>query len=254
MIDPGKLIVKFFVSNVAAISGDQTVLLRHPDLPFVGSFFWNKLAPEGDPSYLPWSDYRVRVISTVLRTMRGFGHGGAIIVLPETCSAEALQGLGGYQCHEPSSVLSEALSLFNELRDKEDTKREEVNALEGYQDSLAQAVAALTCVDGATLLTRDLRIIGFGAKFEFDSAISARTMIQMQDPLDHEDYLKRIALEKAGGTRHQSAAQFVLKNHDAIAFVASQDGNVTAFVWEEWGDQKQYSSLAAYTHLELTMF
>jgi len=57
VIDPGKLIVKFRLSNVASISGDQTVLLRHPDLPFVGSFFWNKLAPEGEPS-LFWSKLR----------------------------------------------------------------------------------------------------------------------------------------------------------------------------------------------------
>ena len=54
--------------------------------------------------------------------------------------------------------------------------------------------------------------------------------------------------------RHQSAARFLQANHDAIAFVASQDGTVTAFVWEEWGDSDQYSSLVAYTRLELTMF
>jgi hypothetical protein len=38
------------------------------------------------------------------------------------------------------------------------------------------------------------------------------------------------------GMRHQSAARFVRSNHHALAFVASQDGVVTAFVWEQWGE------------------
>jgi hypothetical protein len=36
-----------------------------------------------------------------------------------------------------------------------------------------------------------------------------------------------------GGTRHQSAAQFVQDQHDAVALVASQDGRFTVFVWSE---------------------
>jgi DNA integrity scanning protein DisA with diadenylate cyclase activity len=34
-----------------------------------------------------------------------------------------------------------------------------------------------------------------------------------------------------GGTRHLSAAQFVHDQHDAIALVASQDGQFTVFAW-----------------------
>jgi hypothetical protein len=52
----------------------------------------------------------------------------------------------------------------------------------------------------------------------------------------------------------RSSAQFILENHDAVAFVVSQDGDVTAFVWEKWGENKQYASLVEYTHLDLTMF
>jgi hypothetical protein len=36
-----------------------------------------------------------------------------------------------------------------------------------------------------------------------------------------------------GGTRHQSAAQFVHDQHDALALVASQDGRFTIFAWSE---------------------
>jgi hypothetical protein len=36
-----------------------------------------------------------------------------------------------------------------------------------------------------------------------------------------------------GGTRHLSAAQFVYDQRDALALVASQDGQFTVFVWSE---------------------
>jgi hypothetical protein len=251
VIDPGKLIVKFFVSNVAAISGDQSLLLRAPVLPFTASLFWRKFAPDADAEYSPWSDPRVRVISAILKTMRGFGHGGTLVVLPEKSGLDAINKLESYDCAEPSQTLSEVLNGVNEAKDSKTT---DSSALESYQDFLAQAVAALTCVDGATLLTYDLKILGFGCMFNWSPANSPGIMVQVQDPLDHEDYMKTIALDRLGHSRHQSAAQFINEHRDAIAFVASQDGNVTAFVWEEWGDEKQYSSLVAYTRLELTMF
>ena len=37
--------------------------------------------------------------------------------------------------------------------------------------------------------------------------------------------------EELGGTRHQSAAQFVQDQREAVALVASQDGRFTIFEW-----------------------
>jgi hypothetical protein len=37
--------------------------------------------------------------------------------------------------------------------------------------------------------------------------------------------------EELGGTRHQSAAQFVQDQRDSVALVASQDGRFTIFEW-----------------------
>lgn len=36
-----------------------------------------------------------------------------------------------------------------------------------------------------------------------------------------------------GGTRHQSAARFVLDQRKSTAIVASQDGKVSLFVWDK---------------------
>lgn len=63
-----------------------------------------------------------------------------------------------------------------------------------------------------------------------------------------------MTLEKLGGTRHQSAARFVAEQKDAVAFVVSQDGDVTAFAWEETDDSERLSALYAYRRLELTLF
>jgi hypothetical protein len=41
---------------------------------------------------------------------------------------------------------------------------------------------------------------------------------------------------KLGGTRHLSAAQFVHDQHEAVALVASQDGQFTVFAWSPCED------------------
>jgi hypothetical protein len=245
VIDPGKLIVKFFYQNVAAISGDQTLLLRN-SMVFTASFFWRKFAQGGEVQYIPWRDQRIVAISHVLETMRNLGHGGTLVILKDKKQANAIQGIE-YESAQPSTALSNTHAR--------DSKPEEFVLFNNqpYRDNLARFVAALATVDGATLLTYDLEILGFGAMFEWNPADSPKTLICLLDPLDHDDYLKTISLDRLGHSRHQSAAQFVAKNHDALAFVVSQDGNITAFVWEELNDENPFSSLVAYSRLELTM-
>jgi hypothetical protein len=118
-------------------------------------------------------------------------------------------------------------------------------------ETLAENIAQLTAVDGATVVSNDLLLIGFGAmimenKLSFD-------VVEI-DPLDHQEYINRNPVEKVGNKRHQSAARFIYKQRDAIALVVSQDGNVTAFVWEEYDDKPHLSGLSAYRRLELTLF
>ena len=42
-----------------------------------------------------------------------------------------------------------------------------------------------------------------------------------------------------GGTRHLSAAQFALDQHDALALIASQDGRFTLFAWSPCAEMVQ---------------
>jgi hypothetical protein len=108
-------------------------------------------------------------------------------------------------------------------------------------------------VDGATIVNTSLDVIGFGAKTK-EGEQAARFDITEIDPLEHEGFVSTIPVEKFGGKRHQSAARFVYEQHDAIALVASQDGHVTALVWEEYGDNPRHNGVHAYRRLELTLF
>jgi hypothetical protein len=117
----------------------------------------------------------------------------------------------------------------------------------------ARALAQFTSVDGATLITYDLDVIGFGIKLQPALGSAEPSLIYQIDPLDHEEWLTPVTMERLGGTRHQSAVRFVADQKDAVAFVVSQDGNVTAFAWEEARDAGR-TALYAYRRLELTLF
>jgi len=259
VLDPGQLIIKFVMENVAAISGNEAVLIRDPYVIF--SPCWDKFAPQvSSDQYSPWSDRRIKVVLTALRTMRGFDHGGVLVVVPNDNSwSKSLNGAIPYEADKPCSVLGEIIKTLNDPAEGQKAESD-VRIYESYLDTLSHALARLTSVDGATLVTFNLDIVGFGAKFcvrsetTSYSSLDQSTLI-ISDPLDHDNHTQTINLDDCDwGMRHRSAAQFIVENHDDVAFVVSQDGNVTAFVWEEWGENKQYSSLVAYTHLDLTMF
>jgi hypothetical protein len=107
-----------------------------------------------------------------------------------------------------------------------------------WQDELAETVAAvagLTAVDGATLLTDQYDLLAFGAKISrargrpvVDQLVITEPIEGVQPEVVHPSGL--------GGTRHLSAAQFVQDQRNAIALVASQDGRFTVFAWSPCED------------------
>jgi hypothetical protein len=89
--------------------------------------------------------------------------------------------------------------------------------------------ASMAGVDGAIVMTRDLKLIGFGAKINVEQDSKAIVLVSKPDMPDPV----RLPLEDLGGTRHQSAARFVSANRDAVTIVVSQDGYVSVMHWEE---------------------
>ena len=102
-----------------------------------------------------------------------------------------------------------------------------------WQEELGRAVdavAGVTAVDGATLMTHDFAVLAFGAKIARRRGAAPVERVMVTEPIEGgaAEVVHPTAL---GGTRHLSAAQFVQDQRDATAFVASQDGRFTVFAW-----------------------
>ena len=102
-----------------------------------------------------------------------------------------------------------------------------------WQEDLRRAVdalAGLTAVDGATLITDRYDLIAFGAKITRRRGSLPVERVLLTEPV--EGSARSIVNPyQLGGTRHFSAAQFVFDQPDATALVASQDGRFTIFKW-----------------------
>ncbi|MEI6215612.1 MAG: putative sensor domain DACNV-containing protein [Desulfuromonadales bacterium] len=94
-----------------------------------------------------------------------------------------------------------------------------------------KAIAALSSVDGAIVLTQDLRVIGFGAKIAAESSVPAQVCMFRPEPGTQP--VLPTPLEHLGGTRHQSAARFAAANKDAVVIVISQDRHMSVVHWHE---------------------
>ena len=92
------------------------------------------------------------------------------------------------------------------------------------------AIAGLTAVDGATILTDQYELLGFGAKIARRKGSPQVEQVTMTEPIEGGS-AAIVHPTQLGGTRHLSAAQFVQDQHDAVALVASQDGHFTVFAW-----------------------
>jgi hypothetical protein len=104
-----------------------------------------------------------------------------------------------------------------------------------WQDALTRsvdAVAGLTAVDGATLLTTEYDVLGFGAKIARKKGAVQVGSVMLTEPIAGS-VAEVVEPSQLGGTRHLSAAQFVHDQRDSIALVASQDGRFTIFAWSQ---------------------
>ena len=87
-------------------------------------------------------------------------------------------------------------------------------------------------VDGATVMTFQFELLAFGAKIGRREGSPQVPAARVAEPVEGDRPLV-VHPTQLGGTRHQSAAQFVHDQHDALALVASVDGRFTIFAWSE---------------------
>ena len=232
---PGLLVIKHhrgeesgkFV-NVAVLEGDQIKIVdeRASSLPDCPALLTSLL---GFDSPASWSTAAnavdsVNLLVQLAVSMRAHGRGGSLLVVPA----------GGDLWREsivrpiPYAVwpaFSELAALARETPD--DSRRR------GWQEALVHAIdaiAGLTAVDGAAVMTAEYDLLAFGAKIARRKGWPQVEHVTMTEPVEGG---VAVLMDPAqlGGTRHLSAAQFVQDQRDAIALVASQDRHFTVFAW-----------------------
>jgi hypothetical protein len=100
----------------------------------------------------------------------------------------------------------------------------------GALGRVVDAVAGLTAVDGATLITDRYELLAFGVKIGRPDGRLRVEQVLLSEPTEGDAAIVVSPLQ-LGGTRHVSAAQFAQDQADAVALVASQDGRFTTFAW-----------------------
>jgi len=232
VVASGLIVVKHRVDpfgkfvNVAVLEGDQ--------IKVVDEGFSTSPECPGPVKSLLGFDTLVRfgavdILVQLAASMRAHGRGGTLLVVPA--------GTDDWRQSIVEPLLYEVTPPFSEL---EELMQREAGEAEhhDWQDDLRRAVdavAGLTAVDGAALITDRYALVAFGAKITRRRGQAPVERVVVTEPV--EGTITDITTPgQLGGTRHLSAAQFVHDQRAATALVASQDGRFTIFKWSEADD------------------
>ena len=229
VVEPGVLIVKHsriegfgkFV-NIAILKGDEIKFVvqqtgETPEYPAMLSSLLGKTLP----SYL---SNTVNVLIELAAAMRAHGRGGLVVIVPSNSDEwqKSVVHPFNYPVEPPYDAIKKLLVKYETQQDAID-----------WQERLLQAieiVGGFTAVDGATILNQDNELLAFGAKLARAGDLKRIERMTVTEPVVGSE-ARVMHPAQNGGTRHLAAAQFVNDQHDAIALVASQDGNFTIFAW-----------------------
>ncbi len=233
VIDPGMLVIKHrrgadsgkFI-NVAVLEGEQIRVLDHKSviLEDPPALVASLLGADPAGSSAASSADALRVIIQLAASMRAHGRGGSLLVVPHGTEAwrESIVGPTTYAISPPYSELA---ALVREEPGERSQRR--------WQEALRRvvdAVAGLTAVDGAMVITDECDLLAFGAKIGRRDAW-ARVDHVVDTELMEGAIGRTLHPAHFGGARHLSAAQFAQDQIDSQALVASQDGRFTVFAW-----------------------
>jgi hypothetical protein len=228
VVGPGLLVLKHrprhesrkFV-NLAALEGDRIKIIDErasliADCPAL-------LASMLGFDYSELSDDALNVQVQLALAMRRHGRGGILLVVPADSDEwrESIVHPIRYAVEPPFSEVADLLPQHDRMPEHE------------WAEAIARAIealAGLTAVDGATVITDRYELHAFGAKIGRRDGGAPVEEIVVTEPIVGGTAM-RMHPGQLGGTRHLAAAQFVYDQRRAVALVASQDGRFTIFAW-----------------------
>jgi hypothetical protein len=228
---PGLLVIKHHRGdesgkyiNVAVLEGDQIKLVDErasllPDCPKVLPTLLGFESPD-------FGVDSTNVLVQLAVSMRATGRGGALLVVPPNTESWR-ESIVWPALYAVAPAFSE-LQTLNQSPLPSDVRERYV-----WQEALARAVnamAGLTAVDGATVLTSQYELLAFGATIARRKGWAQVGQVVVTEPIEG-GVAGLVNSEQLGGTRHQYCAQFVHDQRDSVALVASRDGRFTIFAW-----------------------
>lgn len=234
VVEPGLIVIKHHRGeqsgkyvNVAVLEGDQIKIVDEnaSSLPDCPDLLTSLL---GFDSPASWVD-SVNVLVQLAVSMRRHGRGGLLLIVPPDSETwrESIVHPIPYSVSPPFRELAVLMRETGEGRQAElwrDALRETVDA-----------IAGLTAVDGAAVLTEKYELLAFGAKIQRRRGATPVESVTITEPIEGGTPTI-VSAAQLGGTRHLSAAQFVHDQRNAIALVASQDRRFTVFAWSPCED------------------
>jgi len=227
VIAPGLLVVKYRrddastkFANVAVLEGaDVKFIEQQPAAmseapPVLGSllaFYSSAGQNEAD-----------NILVRVAIAMRAHGRGGTLLVVPN--------GSNLWLNSIVQPITYPLTPPFPDIATFLQHKQEDGDASLITLQYAVDALAGLTAVDGATVITDRFEPLAFGAKILTRDGVNRVDQILLTEPIEgvHDRLIDPAHL---GGTRHLSAAQFAHDQRNSVALVASQDGQFTVFAW-----------------------
>ena len=227
VIAPGLLVLKHrprhesrkFV-NVAVLEGDRIKIVDERGSQIVDCPALLTSMLGFDTSVL--NDDALNVQVQLALSMRRHGRGGILLLVPPDNDAwrESIVHPITYAVEPAFGELAVLLAQHGNMP---------VNEWDEAAGRAIDALAGLTAVDGATVITARYDLLAFGAKITRRGGAVVEQII-VTEPVEGGT-AERMHPGQLGGTRHLSAAQFVHDQPGAVALVASQDGRFTIFAW-----------------------
>ena len=236
--EPGLVVVKHHRGdelakyvNVAVLQGDQIkVIDEHasslPDCPDLLASLLGFDSPSS------WAG-SVNVLVQLAVCMRAHRRGGLLLMVPEGADEWRQSIVQPLQYHvtPPYRELA-VLSRQGQTKVPGEAAKME-HSVRSWHEELGRAVdaiAGLTAIDGATVLSSEYDLLAFGAKISRRRGAEPVERVTLTEPV-LDATASVISPSQLGGTRHLSAAQFIHDQRDALALVASQDGRFTVLAW-----------------------
>jgi hypothetical protein len=170
------------------------------------------------------ADGSMSILVQLALSMRKHARGGIMLVVPGDTDAwrDSIVQPINYAVSPPYTELGDLVAAGRGNVDRHDWLETVGRAVD--------AIAGLTAVDGATVMSHRYDVLAFGAKIGRRKGAPQIERLVVTEPVEGSsaDWMHPGQL---GGTRHLSAAQFVHDQPDAMALVASQDGRFTIFAW-----------------------